>query len=124
MSDDLTRQSLSNRWMCALVSVLGACEVLMALGAGSALTRAVGIVGGIALAVAPWFVGRSNGVSLVLLIVGTVPFAALTVMSLVSPLLVVIAWILIGLIHRGRTLSRSRREGATESMPEVAPAST
>ena len=120
MSADLTRPSLSNRWMCALVSVLGACEVLMALGAGSALTRAVGVVGGIALAAAPWFVGRVNGVALVLLMVGTVPFVALTVMSLISPLLAVLAWVLMGLVRRGRTMSLRRWEADAGPGPSVA----
>jgi hypothetical protein len=103
MNADRMTASLSTRWICVLVSVLGACEVLMALGAGSALTRATGIVGGVALATAPWLLGRATGAALVLLVVGTVPFAGLTVMSLVSPLLALAAWILMGLIHRARS---------------------
>ena len=103
MSTETTAPTLSTRWMCSLVSLLGAFEVLMGLGAGSALTRVVGMVGGLALAAAPWVAGRVKGLTLVLLVVGTVPFAALTATSLVSPLLAVLAWILMGLIQRGRS---------------------
>jgi hypothetical protein len=100
MRTEMTAPTLSTRWMCVLVSLLGAFEVLMGIGAGSAVTRVVGIVGGLALAAAPWVSGRVNG--LTLLVVGTVPFAALTVTSLVSPVLAVLAWILMGLIQRDR----------------------
>jgi hypothetical protein len=103
MNADRTTSSLSTRWMRLLVSLLGAFEVLMALSAGSEITRLVGIVGGLGLAAAPWVVGRIRGVTLALLALGTVPFAALTVTSLVSPVLTTVAWILMGLIHRERT---------------------
>jgi hypothetical protein len=52
MSADRATSLLGSRWTCALVSLLGAFEVLMAMGAGSALIRVVGIVGGLALAAA------------------------------------------------------------------------
>jgi uncharacterized protein (UPF0264 family) len=86
--------------MRTLVSPLGTCEVLMALGAGSALLRVVGVVGGVSLAVAPWVIARFRALALVLVVVGTVPFAALTLTSLVTPLLSLLAWILMGLIYR------------------------
>ena len=70
----------------------------MALGAGSALIRVVGIVGGLALAAAPWVVGRARGMTLALLVVGTIPFAALTPTSLISPVLAIVAWVLMALI--------------------------
>jgi hypothetical protein len=50
MSADRATSLPGSRWTCALVSLLGAFEVLMAMGAGSALIRVVGIVGGLALA--------------------------------------------------------------------------
>jgi len=104
MSTDRTTSSPSTRWMSALVSLLGAFEVLMGLGSGSALTRVVGVVGGLALVAAPWVAGRVRGLTLALLVVGTVPFAALTVTSLVSPVLGIVAWVLMGLIHRDRNV--------------------
>lgn len=98
MSADRATSLLGTRWTCALVSLLGAFEVLMALGAGSALIRVVGIVGGLALAAAPWVVGRARGMTLALLVVGTIPFAALTPTSLISPVLAIVAWVLMALI--------------------------
>jgi hypothetical protein len=103
MSGNRTTSGLTNVWMCSLVTLLGAFEVLMAVGAGSSLVRVVGVVGGLALAAAPWVPSRVRGLALLLLVVGTVPFAALTITSLVSPLLAIVAWILMGLIHRDRT---------------------
>jgi hypothetical protein len=103
MSGIRSTSALSTQWMCTLVSLLGAFEILMAVGAGSPVVRVVGVVGGLALAAAPWVPGRVRGLALLLLVVGTVPFAALTVTSLVSPLLAIVAWILMGLIHRDRT---------------------
>jgi hypothetical protein len=103
--------------MRLLVSLLGAFEVLMAVGAGSALTRVVGIVGGLALAAAPWALGRAKGVAFVLLVVGTVPFAALTATSLVPPVLAFVAWVLMGLLHRDRT---NRVPGAPDTVQRSA----
>jgi hypothetical protein len=100
MSTDRATSSLSTRWMCALVSVLGAFEMLMAFGAGSALTRVVGIVGGLALGAAPWLVGRANVAALALLVAGIPPFVALTATSLVPSVLALVAWILMALIYR------------------------
>ena len=108
MSDNGTTSTLSMRWMFSLVSLLGAFEMLMALSAGPSLLRAVGVVGGLALAAAPWAARRFRGVTLVLLIVGTFPFAVLTVTSLVTPVLAIVAWILMGLIHRDGTIPAVR----------------
>jgi hypothetical protein len=117
MSDNGTTSTLSMRWMCWLVSLLGAFEVLMALSAGPSLVRAVGVVGGLALAAVPRAARRFRGVTLVLLIVGTLPFAVLTVTSLVTPVLAVAAWVLMGLIHRDGTLPAVR---ATHVPPRAA----
>lgn len=103
MSNDQPHSSLSVRWTSALVSMLGTLEILMAFDAGSALTRAVGIVGGLALAATPWVARRTRGVSLLLLVAGTVPFALLTLTSLVTPMLAMVAWILMGFIYRHQT---------------------
>lgn len=74
-----------------LISVLGAFELLMAVSAGPAVTIAVGVLGGVALLVAPWLTGRARAARLPLLLLGTVPFAALTWWSLAAPLLAVVA---------------------------------
>ena len=120
MNTDRTATTLGTRWMCILVSLLGAFEVLMGLSAGTSLTRVVGIVGGLALAAAPWVAGRGRGLTLTLLVVGTLPFAALTATSLISPSLAVLAWILMGLIQRDRSHASPTPQGiATHSAREA-----
>lgn len=84
-----TRAALARSWRHVLVGVLGAFEVLMALGAGPGTTVAVGLIGGLALMTAPW--PPSRPVRMVLLAVGTVPFAALTWWSVAAPMLAVVA---------------------------------
>lgn len=72
-----------------LVSALGAVELLMAAGAGPVTTIAGGAVGGLALLAAPWVPDVRSALGL--LIIGTLPFAALTWWTVVSPLLAVAA---------------------------------
>ena len=107
MSTDRTTSSLGTRWMCVLVSLLGALEVLMALGAGSTPTRVLGVVGGLALAASPWVARRAPAAALGLLVVGTVPFTVLTMTSLVTPVLAITAWILMALVNRDLTRCRT-----------------
>lgn len=83
------RPGRPGNWLRVLVSALGVFEILMAAGAGPGGTVAVGLVGGIALVAAPWWV--SGPVRSALLLVGTVPFAALTWWSAATPLLAVVA---------------------------------
>ena len=123
MSGDRTTSLLGTRWMAALVTLLGAFEVLLALGAGSALVRVVGVLGGLALAAAPWVSGRVPGLGLALLVLGTVPFVALTVTSLVTPVLGIVAWLLMALLHRDRTPARAPARRARRRSAQLAAAS-
>ena len=91
--------ALPSRWLRTLVSVLGGFEVLMALRATPVLT-AVGVLGGLALLVAPWLLARARPVGLLLVGLGTVPFAALTWWTLVGPLLAVVALVLVAAASR------------------------
>ncbi len=84
-----TREVIATTWPLLLVSALGAFEVLMAVSAGSVMTAAVGVAGGVALMAAPW--PQSARLRMALLIIGTVPFALLTWWSVASPLLAVVA---------------------------------
>lgn len=86
---DRTGERIAANWTRLLVSALGAVELLMAAGAGPMSTIAVGAVGGLALLAAPWV--PDVRLALGLLIIGTLPFAALTWWSVVSPLLAVTA---------------------------------
>jgi hypothetical protein len=94
-----TRQVIADNWLQDLLSALGGFELLMAVSAGEPAIVAVGVLGGLALLVAPWT--PRGRLPAVLLLIGTVPFAALTWWSLVSPLLAVLALVL-GFIARGR----------------------
>lgn len=115
-----TPSSLSIRWMRSLVSILGAFQVLMAVGAGSGLVRAAGAVGGLALAAAPWVPAHRRGIGVLLLVVGTLPIAALTVTSIIGPALAIVAWILMALIHSDR--SRARPEARSVDLRTPHPA--
>lgn len=77
-------------WTRGLVSILGAFELLVAVSAGPVLTMVVGVVGGLALAAAPWAPGGTR-VRVFLLLAGSLPFAALTWWSVAGPLLAVAA---------------------------------
>ncbi|MCU1455857.1 MAG: hypothetical protein JWN46_4003 [Acidimicrobiales bacterium] len=101
---------IRSSWMRGLVSLLGAFEILMAVSAGPTLTVAVGIIGGAALIAAPWVRRRAR---LGMLIVGTLPFAALTWWSLVGPLLAVVA-LAIGLTTAGHGGRPSIRRGGPQ----------
>lgn len=81
---------VARNWSRILLSVLGVCELLLAVGARPVLTTVVGIVGGLALAGVPWVLSHSR-VGAVLLLIGAVPFAVLTWWTLVTPLLAVLA---------------------------------
>lgn len=85
----VTRRALAAVWPRVLVSALGTFELMLAVGAGPWPTIVVGLVGGLALAGAPWVPGV--WLSLALLIVGTLPFAAITWWALVGPLIAVLA---------------------------------
>lgn len=84
-----TRHIVTTTWLRVLISILGACEVLMAVSAGPMMTIAVGIIGGLALMTAPWIKGVA--VPAVLLLIGTLPFVVIAWWSVAAPLLAVVA---------------------------------
>ena len=98
-----TARAFADDWFRVLLTALGGFEMLMAAGAAP-VAMAVGAVGGIALIGAAWLrVGRPAYLwTLVLL--GTVPFAALAWTSIV-PLLLMVAALAItaALPHRRET---------------------
>ncbi|MDT7799031.1 MAG: iron complex transport system permease protein [Actinomycetota bacterium] len=94
-----TRQVVADNWLRGLLSALGGFELLMAVSVGEPAIVAVGVLGGLTLLVAPWTPGV--GLPVILLLIGTLPFAALTWWGLVSPLLAVLALVL-GLVILGR----------------------
>lgn len=88
------------RW---LVSTLGAFVVLMAVSAAAALTLVLGVVGGLAVMVAPWLHRRTKPVVVVTMLMAALPFAVITWWSIASPLVAVLA-VIIGITAiRGNT---------------------
>ncbi len=77
-------------WTSGLVTVLGACLVLMAVSAAPIVTVLLGVAGGIAVLIAPWLPPRRRTVA-VLLLLTPIPFAIATWWSLVTPLVVLLA---------------------------------
>ena len=78
-------------WSRGLVSLLGAFVVLMAVSATPIATLAIGVVGGLAVMVAPWLARRTRRVVVVPMLMGALPFAIVTWWSIASPLVAVIA---------------------------------
>lgn len=103
-------------WLRLLPSVLGAFEVLLAVRAGPGWTVAVGLVGGVALITAPWL--PYPPLRVVLLLIGTVPFAALTWWSVAGPLLAVVALAIGAGTLRGR--ADADRAPVVDDRPAVA----
>jgi hypothetical protein len=84
-----TRQVTSAAWVPLLISILGGFEIFMAVSAGPAATIVVGIIGGLALMAAPWIKGRAAPI--MLLLIGTLPFAVIAWWSVAAPVLAVVA---------------------------------
>lgn len=83
------RDRIAAAWTAVLVTLLGACLVLVAAGASSPVTALLGVVGGIAVLIAPWLPVRRRPA--VLMLLAPVPFAIATWWTLVVPLVVVLA---------------------------------
>lgn len=84
-----TRRFVAAHWIAGAISVAGLLQLMLALGTGVLWIAAIGVVGSIAVVVAPW---RASRLARTLwLVVGTVPFAVLTWWSIVSALVALIA---------------------------------
>jgi hypothetical protein len=95
------------RWLRGLLGVLGAFELLMAVSAASAVAMAAGVLAGCVL-IAAAIVTRPGSKSMIaLLVAATVPFAALTWWTVVTPLLTVVAFA-IGLATTARNTRPAR----------------
>lgn len=98
-----TAAFVANNRSRVLVTILGAAEVVAAVAMAAPAATMVGIIGGAALAVAPW--QRSVGLNVAFLVIGTLPFAALTWWTFFVPLGAIFALVLgIGAIPRRRRL--------------------
>ncbi|MDN3027196.1 hypothetical protein [Streptomyces sp. S.PB5] len=87
-----TARAVRDRWPAVLTSMLGVFLVLSAAG-GGIRWLALGTVSGALVAVAPWIRTSRRPLAPVLLVVGALPFAALTWWTLVTPLTAALALI-------------------------------
>jgi len=85
------RSVVASHWLRGLLGMLGAFELLMAVSAASAVTKAAGLAAGAALIAAAILTRSGSRTMIALLVAATVPFAALTWWTVVTPLLTVVA---------------------------------
>lgn len=78
-------------WPAILTGILGVCLMLVAATADSLLLLWLGLFGGLAVAVAPWVAARSVPFAVGALLLGALPFAALTWWTAVTPLTAALA---------------------------------
>jgi hypothetical protein len=95
-----TAATLAADWWRILFSALGGCQLLMSAGAPAA-PAVVGVLGGASLVAAAWLGHRPRWRFWALVILGTLPFAALAWTSIV-PLLVTVEAFAIAAVQRAR----------------------
>ena len=101
------RSVVATHWLRGLLGVLGGFELLMAVSAAPAVSMAAGVVAGGAL-IAAAILTRPGGKTMIAgLVAATVPFAALTWWTVVTPLLTVVA-VAIGLAASTANVRRTR----------------
>jgi hypothetical protein len=85
------RTIIVTNWLRLLLGILGALELMMAVSAGPAITVALGVVAGCSLLAAA-ILSRPGRRMLIAVLVGvSLPFAAVTWWTIVTPLLTAVA---------------------------------
>ncbi|MFE9446626.1 hypothetical protein ACFYO2_49005 [Streptomyces sp. NPDC006602] len=97
-------QAVRDRWAAVLTATLGACMVLVAADASAPLL-ALSAASGALVAAAPWVTRGPRRLPAAMLLAGTVPFAALTWWTLVTPAVAVLS------LTAGFTARRVRAPG-------------
>lgn len=100
-----TASALSENWARVLLSVLGACQLLM-VASGPPLLMVVGGLGGVALVVAAWLRTAPTALVLGLVAAGTLPLAALGWTAVVPVLVALLAAAIAALLVRGARHAR------------------
>ena len=95
------RSVVATDWLRGLLGFLGALELLMAVSAGPTSTVAAGVLAGAALIAVAIIARPARRAAAGMLVAATLPFAALTWWTIVTPLLTVVA-LAIGLAATGR----------------------
>lgn len=106
-------------WPEILTGVLGACLILVASTAGTPL-RLLGLACGLCVAGAPWITDRSTSLAIGVLLLGALPFAAITWWSVVTPVIAALALVTGGVAIRRRRRRATARRGDTLLLPSRA----
>jgi hypothetical protein len=114
-----TGVGLAANWWRVLLGILGGCELLMA-AAGAPAPMAAGALGGAALGAAAWLDREPRWRHWALVVVGTVPFAALAWTAIVPLLLTAEAFTIAAAIPPRRRAARAQSCVA----PPINPTST
>lgn len=97
-------RTVRRRWPAVLTGALGACMILVSATASAPLLAGAG-VSGVLVATAPWLAARPRWPAPVMLAAGTLPFAAFTWWTLITPLIAVLT------LTAGFTALRQTRRG-------------
>jgi hypothetical protein len=99
------RHVVATKWLQGLLGVLGGFELLMAVSAAPAITVAAGLVAGVVLIAAALISRPGRRTMIAALVAATLPFAALTWWTIVTPMLTVVALVigLAGITTRSAT---------------------
>lgn len=85
-------RAIGAAWPGVLTVAAGLCYALAAAGTDGAL-RGFGLAAGLVVAAVPWIANRSGRAAWVVLVLGAIPFAAVTWWALVTPFVCVLALI-------------------------------
>jgi hypothetical protein len=84
-------RAVRHAWPAILTGILGVCLMLVAATADAPLLLWLGLAGGLAVAAAPWIAGRSVPFAVGALLLGALPYAAITWWSAITPLAAALA---------------------------------
>jgi len=105
-------RAVRRAWPAILTGILGACLMLVATTADTPLPLWLGLAGGLAVATAPWTAVRSARAAAGILLLGALPYAALTWWSAVTPVTAALA-LVTGTVairrHRGHHRPQTRK---------------
>jgi hypothetical protein len=88
------RTVVASNWLRGLLGLLGACALLMATSAAPAVTLAAGVIAGSALSAAAILATQGRRTIVSVLVIGSLPFAAMTWWTIVTPVLTVVAYMI------------------------------
>jgi hypothetical protein len=110
----------ATNWLCGLLGFLGALVLLMAVSAASVTTVVSGIIAGGALIAAALTSMASRRTRVIVLVAATLPFAALTWWTVVTPLITVVA-LAIGFATTGKASASGRIVSGTATATSASP---